>query len=177
MRRTDASRHAAMRRQADPGSKAGITQGTTPHIDDAGAAGLAKETMSPFRTRTLARFVATLALAYALALQGLLGAMGGAAFAGDIRLANQLGVICTIHGPELADEADPTRDPTPGRMACIEHCTAAIAQPAVGGQGAAQPLAIVWPPVKAGWPVERDQVGPSARSGGPPPPSRGPPAV
>jgi hypothetical protein len=155
--------------------------GTTPHIDDAGAAGLAKGTMSPFRTHTLARVVATLALAYALALQGLLGAMGGAAFASDIRLANQLGVICTIHGPELAGEAgatpDPTRDPTPGRMACIEHCTAAIAQPAVSGQGPAQPLAIVWPPVKAGWPAERDQVGPSGRNGGPPPPSRGPPAV
>jgi hypothetical protein len=111
--------------------------------------------------------------------------MGGAAFAGDIRLANQLGVICTIHGPELADDAgatpdptrDPTRDPTPGRMACIEHCTAAIAQPAVGGQGAAQPLAIVWPPVRAGWPAERDQVALSARSHGPPPPLRGPPAV
>jgi hypothetical protein len=64
-----------------------------------------------------------IALAYALALQALLGAIGGSAHAGEMRLAAQLGVICTIHGAlDPASGPPDGGDPTPGKLACIEHC-------------------------------------------------------
>ncbi len=127
------------------------------------------------RAPTRCRLVATLALAYALALQGLFGAMSGAAFAGEIRLANQLGVICTVHGPALPDGSkDP--DPTPGRMACIEHCQLAAGMSAPAILPTAKRLAVERP--KLAGMRERDPPGASLGIlGERPPPQRGPPAA
>lgn len=180
-----------MQRLTDPGSKAGMTprpksewepspSGTTPHIDDTDATGLAKKAMPSFRTPTLARVVATLALAYALALQGLLGAMGGAAFAGEIRLANQLGVICTIHGADIPSaetgQPDRAKDPTPGRMACLEHCMPAVAQAAAPpSQPLTTRLVVERPKLLAGWRLVTHEAAAPYPASGPPPPMRGPP--
>ncbi len=80
--------------------------------------------MTPARRLTQRlRTITLIALAYALALQGLLGALGAGAHAAEARLASQLGVICTIHGvvDPATGQAD-GGDPSPGRLACVEHC-------------------------------------------------------
>jgi hypothetical protein len=116
-----------------------------------------------------------LALAYALALQALLGAMGGAAHAGEMRLAAQVGVICTLHGAlDPATGLPDGTDPTPGKLACVEHCllvgqgagalpsAAPSACPVAHGACVAGGTGASAPPT-AGYPAAA------------PPPSRGPP--
>jgi hypothetical protein len=83
------------------------------------------------------RLLAMVTLAYVLMLNGLLGAMASGTHVAEARIASQLGVICTIHGigNSTADEA---QDPTPGKLACIEHCAlaSASAMPALSLAGA-----------------------------------------
>lgn len=70
--------------------------------------------------RSLMRLVAMVLLAYALVLNGLLGAMGAGTQVAEARTAAQLGVICTIHG--IGNAETDNGDPTPGKLACIEQC-------------------------------------------------------
>jgi len=78
------------------------------------------------RPRSLARLLTLVALAYVLVLNGLLGSIAAGAHVTEARTAAQLGVICTIHGISNggSGQAD---DPTPGKLACIEHCVLASA--------------------------------------------------
>jgi hypothetical protein len=90
--------------------------------------------MPTWKLRSLKRLLAMVILAYALVLSGMLGAMASGAHIGQARLAAQLGVICTIHG--IVDPASGRADgddPSPGKLACVEHCTLAsiIMSPAV----------------------------------------------
>lgn len=64
-------------------------------------------------------------LAYVLALGGMLGSIAAGAHISEARTAAQLGVICTIHG--IAGAGHGQNDPTPGKLACIEHCVLATA--------------------------------------------------
>jgi hypothetical protein len=118
-----------------------------------------------------------IALAYALALQALLGAIGGSAHAGEMRLAAQLGVICTVHGlPDPASGAPDGHDPTPGKLACVEHCL-------LTGQGASGFLPAsnsFVPAVHGPHAASLFSASDAASSGYPsaaPPPSRGPPVL
>jgi hypothetical protein len=77
------------------------------------------------RLRSIARLLAMVMLAYGLALSGLLGAISAGAHVNEARTAAQLGVICTIHG--IGNTSGGTEDPTPGRLACVEHCVLAAA--------------------------------------------------
>lgn len=116
-------------------------------------------------------------LAYALVLNGLLGSLAAGGHVAQARTAAELGVICTIHGvidPATGNTGE--RDPTPGKLACIEHCVLATAsavplQPAV--------VIAVNPPVaipQVTPDLVRD-VGPGLAPVAAPPPSRGPPAL
>lgn len=122
--------------------------------------------------RTLRR-LASLALAYALALVGLLGAMGVGVHAAEARHAAQLGVICTIHGMADGEGQSAGSDPTPGKLACVEHC-----QPG-GAKTAALPAILphpapAWPRLVA--PSPRAEAAPrTGPSPARPPPPRGPP--
>ena len=73
--------------------------------------------------RSLARLLPVIMLAYVLALSGLLGSITAGAHVSEARTAAQLGVICTIHG--MASGQTDGADPTPGKLACIEHCVLA----------------------------------------------------
>lgn len=64
-------------------------------------------------------------LSYGLVINGLLGALGAGAHASEARTAAQLGIICTIHGIAAGERSND--DPTPGKLACIEHCLLAVA--------------------------------------------------
>jgi hypothetical protein len=116
------------------------------------------------------------ALAYLIALQALLGAMAGAVHAAEMRLYGQLGVICTVHGPvDPASLEQRETDPTPGKLACVEHCMPALAVPAK--DRAEAPAAFRWPaPTPAAW-AQDDTSAPWLAPPAPPPPARGPPAL
>lgn len=89
------------------------------------------------RPRLCFRLLTLVALAYVLALNGLLGSIAAGAHVAEARTAAQFGIICTIHGVANS-EADGTADPTPGKLACIEHCVLAStnAMPGVPANGA-----------------------------------------
>jgi hypothetical protein len=132
--------------------------------------------MSEKRQPSRIRMLAIVVLAYALAVQGLLGAMGAGAQAGEARLAAQLGVICTIHG--VVDPATGMAggdDPTPGRLACVEHCLL------TGGMGpgpvptAATACELAAPVVSAA--CKPGPVTAAAYPSAAPPPPRGPPSA
>jgi hypothetical protein len=84
--------------------------------------------VSAARPRPLARLLALVVLAYGLAMNGLLGSIAAGAHVTEARMAAQLGVICTIHGI-LGDDTGQSHDPTPGKLACIEHCVLVSAGP------------------------------------------------
>jgi hypothetical protein len=131
---------------------------------------------APHPSRQRARRVALVALAYLIALQALLGAMAGAVHAAEMRLYGQLGVICTVHGPvDPASLEQRATDPTPGKLACIEHCMPALAVPAMDRADA--PLVFRWPdPTPATW-TRSDTSAPRLAPPAPPPPARGPPGL
>lgn len=131
---------------------------------------------APHATRQRARRVALVALAYIIALQALLGAMAGAVHAAEMRLYGQLGVICTVHGPvDPASLEQRETDPTPGKLACIEHCMPALAVPATDRVEA--PAVFRWPaPTLAAW-TQDDTSAPWLAPPAPPPPARGPPGL
>ena len=118
--------------------------------------------------------IAAVAFAYALALSGFAGALISPMQASEARLAAQLGVICTIHG--LVGQGEPREgaDPTPGKIACIEHCAAAgfLAMPSAPLQhvGTEKRLERLVTDI-----VARD-IDPSFPQAAPPP-GRGPPAL
>lgn len=124
--------------------------------------------------RRLPHLIATLALAYALALQGLLGALGAGARTAEARHAAQLGVICTFHGVATPGAEPGEIPPSPGKLACIEHCL-------LGGTKLARatadllPLPLVWPRAVDASHREFSLAPPTARTPGEPPPARGPP--
>jgi hypothetical protein len=123
----------------------------------------------------ITRLLALAALAYLLALNGLLGSIAAGAHVAEARMAAQLGVICTIHGIDN-DAAGQSDDPTPGKLACIEHCVISVASamPALASAGtvvdepAPQATAASLPTPDAGRRI--------APVSGPPQP-RGPPAL
>ena len=121
------------------------------------------------------RFLAMVALAYALMLNGLLSAMASGAHVAEARIAAQLGIICTIHGTGNF-AADDTQAPTPGKLACIEHCVLVLAStmPAMPEIGSAigRPDRFANAPDNAVSDAGRLIAPVSA-----PPPSRGPPAL
>jgi hypothetical protein len=127
------------------------------------------------RDRSRPRLLAVLLLAYTLALQGLLGALSAGAQAQEARLASQLGVICTIHGIADPALASGDADPTPGKLACVEHCLLAAGLAATMPRPAEGPAQIIsWsrfpaPPVAASRRVSSPEAAP--------PPPRGPPAA
>jgi hypothetical protein len=123
--------------------------------------------------RRIWRRIAALALAYALALSGFFGALASPTQAAEARLAAQLGLICTIHGMVGQGDAQDGADPTPGRMACVEHCAASAsgAMPPVPLRplgSAAEPGSLLANAAAS----EADPAFPRAA----PPPGRGPPA-
>jgi hypothetical protein len=127
------------------------------------------------RAPTRLRLTAVILLAYALALQGLLGALGAGAHAAEARLAAQLGLICTIHGIAAPEHASDRTDPSPGKLACIEHCLlpsgAGTGPVAAAGVPA---LPVAWAQVDLAPPVGASEaISPCAI----PPPPRGPPAL
>ncbi len=129
--------------------------------------------MTPARRLTQRlRTITLIALAYALALQGLLGALGAGAHAAEARLAAQLGVICTIHGvvDPATGQAD-GGDPSPGRLACVEHCLplAASGPPPAPASSASH---VEW---RAAAYAPADQPSSARPSPARPPPPRGPP--
>jgi hypothetical protein len=131
---------------------------------------------TPAPRKTLPRAVLALALAYGLALQALLGAMSSGVFAGEVRRAAELGVICTIHGAvDGADREGGPADPTPGRIACLEHCllTAAQAGPPPNAPQS-QRLAI---PQQIAPLALRDRGRAHTHAAAPPLPARGPPLL
>jgi hypothetical protein len=77
------------------------------------------------RLRSTTRLLAMFVLAYVLVLNGLLGSISAGAHVSEARTAAKLGVICTIHG--IASAEGGREDPTPGKLACIEHCVLAAA--------------------------------------------------
>lgn len=132
--------------------------------------------MTAARSRSLKRAFATVALAYALVLQGLLGALAVGAQTMEARHAAQLGVICTVHGMVGADGQTDAKDPTPGKLACIEHCLV--------GASTILPPPTNTPPSVASWPDTGAQaafvfedVRDNQRTIAAPPPARGPPAL
>jgi hypothetical protein len=131
---------------------------------------------APHASRQRARRVALIALAYIIALQALLGAMAGAVHAAEMRLYGQLGVICTVHGPvDPASLEQRETDPTPGKLACIEHCMPALAVPAT--DRAEAPAVFHWPaPAPAAW-AQGATPTPLIAPPSPPPPARGPPLL
>lgn len=145
-------------------------------IDRAVPGDYALSTMTAVPSRSLKRALATVALAYALVLQGLLGALAVGTQTMEARHAAQLGVICTVHGMVGADGQTDAKDPTPGKLACIEHCLV--------GASTILPPPTDTPPSFASWPDiqvttlrfradDRD----SQRTIAAPPPARGPPAL
>jgi len=131
--------------------------------------------VSAARPRSLARLLALVMLAYVLALNGLLGSIAAGAHVTEARTAAQLGVICTIHG--IAD--DGTRqsdDPTPGKLACIEHCVLASAAIVPAVLPAGSMINLPEPDAEAAGMSVVDQ-GHRIASVAAPPPSRGPPSL
>ncbi len=146
-----------------------------PRIDLPSRRAYQSRMIMPRRQHSLRRILAMLIMAYALALNGLLGAIASGAHAGEARLAAQLGVICTIHGMAgPASGAQGQTDPTPGKMACIEHCTIAAADLVPALPQAHLVLPVRLPDVSAGRPVA-DALAPLPF--GRHPPARGPPAL
>jgi hypothetical protein len=131
--------------------------------------------VSAARPRSLARLLALVMLAYVLALNGLLGSIAAGAHVTEARTAAQLGVICTIHGISN-DGSGQAEDPTPGKLACIEHCVLGSASPmpamAVLGSHLNQPAVLA---EGNNLPVMDD--GDRISSVATPPPSRGPPSL
>lgn len=118
--------------------------------------------------------LASLAFAYALALSGLLGAMGAGAHAAEARHAAQLGIICTIHGMVDGEGAGSGSDPSPGKLACIEHCQLGGAKPAALPAALAEP-APAWPRAVVAASAAAKAAPAPCRSHACPPPPRGPP--
>lgn len=130
--------------------------------------------MVGLRLRNTACRLASLALAYALALSGLLGAMGVGAHAAEARHAAQLGVICTIHGMADGEGPGAGSDPSPGKLACVEHCQPGGAKPAAIPAAFAEP-APAWPRAAAAASPVAEAPPASCPSPACPPPPRGPP--
>jgi hypothetical protein len=121
------------------------------------------------------RACAVLLLAYTLVLQGLLGALSAGAQAREARLAAQLGVICTVHGIADPRHASDSADPTPGKLACVEHCLlGAGAGPAPPPSGGVALDVVSWSRSAAAPSVGAHQPGSSPECA--PPPPRGPPS-
>lgn len=126
------------------------------------------------RFRPFARFLATVVLAYGLALSGLMGSIASGAHAGEARIAAQLGLICTVHG--TFDPRSEQSDPTPGKISCFDHCTLSASTLAAVPLPASVLLAALDPAV-AVVDASDDGLNLPVMSLGIPPPPRGPPAI
>lgn len=135
-----------------------------------------RHALAAWRGLRFARSVLVVALAYMLALGGVLGAMGAGPHAAEARTAAQLGVICTIHGMALPRHGGPDSDPTPGKLACIEHCTLASSAPAPALPVLIADLFTPEPDRSEPAPIAVELVPGGSFSCIPPPP-RGPPAL
>lgn len=131
--------------------------------------------VSAARPRSLARLLALVMLAYVLALNGLLGSIAAGAQVTEARTAAQLGVICTIHGISN-DGSGQAEDPTPGKLACIEHCVLASAGIVPAMLPAGSMINLPEPDAETAGISVVDQglrIAPASN----PPPSRGPPSL
>jgi hypothetical protein len=89
------------------------------------------------------RAIITVALAYALVLSGLVGAMASAAHSNAFRLSDPH-VLCLTHDPAEPETGSLPSDPLGSGMACIEHCTfAATTQTALLQPGPALPVRLL----------------------------------
>jgi hypothetical protein len=126
------------------------------------------------RLRPVARLLATIVLAYGLALSGLMGSIASGAHAGEARIAAQLGLICTVHG--TVDPSSGQSDRVPGKVSCVEHCT--LASGALAKAALPSPVILAsLEPIAADFVHTHSSWLPPFASLGLSPPPRGPPAI